>query len=97
MKRGYNIVLMNSQTIPSTDLRFPSTFIAYSTVEIEKSIFFGPKSGEQALPESDEKVTMLVVHGEMYQLVNEAPPISVQLSSDRPAMTEIVSLDCRES
>lgn len=84
---------MNTAKITGDFVEFPPELYSYSTAKIEKTIFFGETKKEQGPAEDFENAQLLVVNGEMYQLIDNAPPELPIPPSSRPALVDILNLD----
>lgn len=98
-KKGYNMDIMNlnRETTNIGQPGFTTFLLSYSTADIEKNIFFGEIQEQRDPYASVGRITIRVVHGEIYELSDQAIPVSANPLSDQSAIFSFIGINNQEN
>jgi hypothetical protein len=72
--------------------QFPSMQLSYSTADIERSVFYTPEYKRTEPSELPARATILVVHGDMFVLEEEAVPHPSAPLTEQSGLFRIIGL-----
>lgn len=87
--------MISSQPIQANagQIQFVYSQLSYSTVDIEKSVFFDEKFAPVKQEQELEKTTIVVVNGEVYELKDEPYPSPAVPLTEEAGIFRIMGLD----